>query len=348
LKKILLTILKFSLFLTVGIVLLYLAFKGINFNKFLEYLKNANYWWIVLSIILSWIAFVSRAYRWNLLIEPLGYETNLVKTYHSLMVGYLANYAFPRIGEITRCGTLNQASKIPVDKLIGTVVLERVFDFISLLVIMGFVILAKLDFFGKFISGYLKINIFDKLSNVINFSVYLWIIIGLIVIAFVLMVFIFKERIKKITFVRKIGKLGKGVLEGVKTVFKMKKKKEFFLHTVLIWVMYWLMTYVIVYALPSTSHLGPVDGLFILVIGGLGMSAPVQGGFGAFHFIVAAGLTIYGISHEEGLAFATLLHESQSFFAIFLGGLSFLLLFLSRKKESIKDNAKNNQSLSIK
>ena len=128
-------------------------------------------------------------------------------------------------------------------------------------------------------------------------------------------------------------------MEGVRTVFKMKRKKEFFIHTVLIWVLYWLMTYIIVYALPSTSQLGPMDGLFILVIGGLGMSAPVQGGIGAFHLIVAAGLTIYGIKYDDAMSYAFLLHESESFLAIFLGGLSLLLLFLARKKESIKSKS---------
>ena len=341
-KKIIINAIKFTVFLTVGITLLYFAFKGISFSKFFEDIKDANYWWILVGLVFLLISFMSRAYRWDILIEPLGYETKYSKTYHSLMVGYMANFAFPRIGEITRCGSLSQASKIPVDKLIGTVIIERIFDLIMLFIIMGLVVVVKIEFFGGFISKHVMEPIVRKISATINFSVLFWIILIIFGVIMILLVYTFKEKIKKITLVKKIGKLGRGVLEGVKSVIKMKRKKAFFLHTMIIWVSYWIMTYVIVFAIPSTSHLSPLDGLFILVLGGIGMSAPVQGGFGAFHFIVAAGLAIYGISHEEGLAYATLLHESQSLFTILLGGISFLLLFLSRKKETTEINHANN------
>ena len=131
----------------------------------------------------------------------------------------------------------------------------------------------------------------------------------------------------------KIRELIKGVFEGLKTIYKMKKRWQFIFHTVFIWLAYWMMTWVVVFALPSTSQLTMIDGLFILVIGGLGMSAPVQSGIGAFHWIVSRGLFIvYGIPIEKGLVFATISHESQSLLAISLGILSFALIF---KKRSI-------------
>ena len=133
--------------------------------------------------------------------------------------------------------------------------------------------------------------------------------------------------------------LVRGVVVGLKTIIKMKDRWTFIFHTLLIWLMYFLMTYVLVFALPATSHLSPLDGLFLLVIGGMGMSAPVQGGIGAFHWIVTLGLSLYGVSRANGLVYATLSHESQSIFAILLGALSFVMLMIQNRK-----TLKNNKS----
>jgi glycosyltransferase 2 family protein len=123
----------------------------------------------------------------------------------------------------------------------------------------------------------------------------------------------------------------KGITTGLKSVFHMKNKIEFLIHTLFIWLMYWMMTYVMVFAMPATSFLSPVDGIFLIVIGGLGMSAPVQGGIGAFHWIITKGLTLYDISEENGFSFATLLHESQALFAIFLGIIAFISFYFIKR-----------------
>ena len=124
----------------------------------------------------------------------------------------------------------------------------------------------------------------------------------------------------------------RGVVAGLKTIVQMKDRWTFIFHTLLIWLMYFLMTYVLVFALPATSHLSPLDGMFLLVIGGLGMSAPVQGGIGAFHWIVALGLSLYGVPRTDAVAYATLSHESQAIFAVLLGGLSFVMLMIQNRK----------------
>ena len=116
----------------------------------------------------------------------------------------------------------------------------------------------------------------------------------------------------------------------------MQNRWAFLLHTVIIWAMYFLMTYVVVFAIPATQNLKPIDGVFLLVIGGLGMAAPVQGGIGAFHWIIASGLTLYDISKTDGLVFATIQHESQVFLVLILGTISILMLFInSRRKRKI-------------
>jgi hypothetical protein len=312
---------------------LYFSFKGINFKKFSEAFVHANYYWIGLSLILSWLALVIRAYRWNLLLEPLNYKSDTINNYHAVVVGYLANIAFPRLGEITRCATLSKVKKIPVDKLIGTVLTERIFDLLMLFIITGTIIFIKYDFFGGFLNETIFQPLFSNLSKTFDFSTIFWIFLFVFGILTALVIYFYKENLKKVILVRKIWNLGKGVLEGIVSVIRMNKKGQFIICTILIWLMYYLMGYIVFFSLPATSQLTMIDGLFILVIASLGMTAPVQGGFGVFHAIVSLGLTLYGISREEGLVYAVLVHESQMILIIVLGSLSFLLLFLASNKK---------------
>jgi uncharacterized protein (TIRG00374 family) len=334
LKKLILNIIKYLVFLGLGVSLLYFAFKGIDVSKLMGYFEHANYFWVILALIAGFIAYIIRAHRWNLLIEPLGYKPSLKNSYHALILGYTANFAFPRIGEITRCGTLNRTEKIPADMLIGTVVAERAFDLLSAIVVAFITVLLKIDFFGAFFSDNIFKPFYLKMSSTFNFSLLIWITVLVSFIVFFFLVYAFRQSILKITLVKKVKKLGKGVYSGVKSVFKLKRKKEFLLHTILLWGMYYLMTYLIFFSLPSTSHLNAIDAMFLLVVGTFGMILPVQGGIGAFHSIVSLALTLYAIPREEGLAYAVISHESQSIFVILLGSISFLILFIRSHKKT--------------
>jgi glycosyltransferase 2 family protein len=335
LKNFILKTLKFFGFLSFGIILMYFAFKGLSFAKIVEDLKNVNYWWVLLSLFFAFLAYIARAYRWNILIEPLKHNPPLSSTFYALMVGYLANFAFPRIGEITRCATLAKKEKIPVDKLIGTVIVERTVDLLSLLSLLLFLLIIRIDTFGAFLGNSVFIPVSEKISSTLQFSWFIWIVIAGTFFGFIALYFVFREQLAKIVMVNKIKNMVKGVLSGLKTVYQMKRRWEFIFFSILIWLLYLLMTWVVVFAVPATSGLKLVDGLFILVIGGLGMSAPVQGGIGAFHWIVSRGLaSVYTfISIEDGLIYATISHGSQAVFAILLGSLS-LILLVSRKKNT--------------
>jgi len=311
LKKNIIKILKFTGFLAVGIILLWLAFRGINVESLKDDFKSARYSWVLFSLVFAIIAYLSRAIRWTLIIEPLGYNPGIRNTFYSLMVGYLANFAFPRIGEITRCATLGQKEKIPVDKLVGTVIVERVIDFMSLLFLLGILIIFRFETFGNFFQENVFIPIGDKISRSLNFSRLIWIGLVSLTLIFVITYFVFREQISAIKFISKGKNFIKGIIEGLKTVYKLKKRGLFLFHTLIIWMSYWLMTWVVVFALPSTEDLQIIDGLFLLVIGGLGMSAPVQSGIGAYHWVVSRGLMgdYHGITLEEGLVFATKNHQ---------------------------------------
>lgn len=322
--------LKFLAFLAVGILLLWFAFRKVDAGKFIDDLRGANYYWLILSVLFGFFAFVSRARRWILLINPLGYNPSLKNSFYALMTGYLANLALPRMGEITRCVALGKKGKIPVDQLIGTVVVERSIDFISLMLIMIALIFTSGDQVGLFLKNSIQIPI-QKMFGV-TWAIWLILLIFLAVIFFLLVRY--KKSLREIKFFSKMFDVGRGVINGLKTISTMEKKWEFLFHTIFIWLNYALMTWVVFFSLESTSFLTFRDSIFILVIGGLGMSAPVSGGIGAFHYIVQQGLYIVkGIPLEDGFAYATLTHESQLIFVVITGAISFFIIFRKDRKD---------------
>ena len=181
-RKGILQTIKFIAFLAVGIVLLMLAFSNVNFNRLGADLKEADYSWFLLSILFGFIAYVSRARRWILLINPLGYHPALKNSFYALMTGYLANLALPRIGEITRCVALGKKEKIPVDQLIGTVVVERTIDFLSLLTIMIFLIITSGDQISIFLKESILVPIQQKIVSVFGSTWILWMILLILMV----------------------------------------------------------------------------------------------------------------------------------------------------------------------
>jgi len=334
LRKGVLQTLKFLAFLAVGIALLWAAFHDVNFKKLEVDLKQANYSWLFLSLLFGLFAYVSRARRWVLLINPLGFRPSLKNSFYALMTGYLANIALPRVGEITRCVALGKKEKIPVDQLIGTVVVERTVDFISLLSIMIYLIFTSSGEINIFLKESIYLPIQEKIFSVFGVTWILWVILfTLMVIALFLMIR-YKKNLRKIRFFSKMFDLARGVINGLKTITNLERKWEFVFHTIFIWINYALMTWVVVFSIKSTSDLTFSDSIFLLVIGGLAMSAPVQSGLGAFHYIISRGLLfVKGIPLEDGLVYALLTHESQLIFVMIVGTISFFIIFKKDKKE---------------
>ncbi len=327
-RKGILQTIKFIAFLAVGVVLLMLAFSNVNFSRLGADLKEADYSWLLLSILFGFIAYVSRARRWILLINPLGYHPTLKNSFYALMTGYLANLALPRIGEITRCVALGKKEKIPVDQLIGTVVVERTIDFLSLLTIMIVLIITSGDQISIFLRESILVPIQQKIFSVFGSTWILWTVILILTVAGFFLLIRYKKQLRKIRFFSKMFDLARGIINGLKTITNLKRKWEFIFLTVFIWINYALMTWVVVFSIESTSHLTFGDSIFLLVIGGLAMSAPVQSGLGAFHYIISRGLLfVKGIPLEEGLVYALLTHESQLVFVAIIGTISFFIVF---------------------
>lgn len=334
-RKGLIQVLKFLAFLAVGVLLLWLAFRKTNFNTLWNELRVANYMWIILSMFFGALAYFSRARRWELLINPLGYKPSFLNTFYALMIGYIANLALPRIGEISRCVALGKKEKIPVDQLIGTVVIERTIDLISLLIIMIILIFTSSDQIVQFLRESIFRPLEQQVMVVFGVTWILWLVLFILSVAGLVLLYKHKKKLRKIRFFSKMFDVVRGIINGLKTITGLQRKWEFIFHTVFIWVNYALMTWVVVFALESTSHITFPQSIFLLVIGGLAMSAPVQGGLGVFHYTISRGLIIMGVSMEDGLVYALLTHESQLVFVAIVGAISFFLLFRKDKEDAI-------------
>jgi uncharacterized protein (TIRG00374 family) len=318
---------KYLLFLAVGLILLWLAFRNENIGDVLYRMRVADPFWLTLSILIALVALVSRAIRWKILIEPLGHSPRTTNTFYALLVGYLANLAIPRIGEITRCASLNKSEKVPFSGLVGTVIVERAIDVIMLLVCMFIVAIFEFQTLFTFLEQNLLLPISIKLGD--NFALLMF-SAGLIVMM-LLSGAIWFLRNKESRLRIRVSKLLREIIAGLGTVLIMEKKGWFVFHTILIWFCYFLITYVCFFCLDATSHLDASTGLFITVVGGFGMSAPVQGGIGAFHYVVSQALQIFGISSTDGIVFATLLHTSQTLLIMVLGAWAFFMLMRNER-----------------
>ena len=337
-SKNVINIIKYILFLSIGGVLLYFAFKDIPLDTFVESVKGANFFWVGMNVLFGLIAFISRAIRWKIAIEPLGYNVSKLNAFYALMLGYLANMAFPRLGEVTRCSALYKTDKVPVSKLLGTVIVERALDLTILLSIMIFVFFYNIDLFGNFMLEKILNPAFVSISNKFGSVGVAYAIIGGSLVFIIALLFIYRKKLAEISIVKKLFDLLKDVLDGVMTIYKMEKKLYFVFHTIIIWLFYILMTYVVFFALKETSDLTFADALFVLVFGGIGMALPVQGGFGTYHAIVALSLTMYGISYDTGLVYATISHEAQTLLVLIVGGFSAIMISIHKQKTNTISN----------
>lgn len=320
--------------MAIGLILVWLAFRKTDFSKVTERLQTAEYSWVLISVVFGFLAYVSRARRWNLLINPLGFRPSLSASYHSLMTGYLANMALPRIGEVTRCVALGKKEKIPVDQLIGTVLIERTVDFISLMLITLAVFFTSSDAIVELMNESIFIPLQQKLLVLFGGTWIIWVALLFISVGSFYLLFRYRKRLRRIKIFSKLFDMAKGIINGLKSIMNLQRKWEFILHTVFIWFCYTMMTWLVVFSLEATSDINIGEGIFLLVVGGLAMSAPVQGGFGVFHYAVSrAVVTVEGVAMEDGLAYAVLTHESQMLWIIIAGIITFLLFFRKDKEK---------------
>lgn len=312
-------ILKIALPILFAVAMLWYVFQKVDFNEIISKLAETNYYWVGIAISISILSHIFRALRWGLLLQPLGYKAKTFNLFNAVMTGYFANIFLPRAGELLRCVSLNRTDKIPANEAFGTVIAERAIDFICLLVLIFFSFLLEYDRFLIFFQEHIFNN---KTSSQSSFNYSLLIYIGIVLVLIFIAIIYYWKRITQSVLAQKLIAFVFGVFQGIVSIRKMERKFMFILQTIAIWFCYYLMTYLMFFSLPSTSHLGPLAGLVILIVGGLGMSAPVSGGIGPFHLMVAGALQLfYGLNQTDGVAYAFVIHTSQMVMVVIIGGI---------------------------
>lgn len=297
-----------------GGFLVWYSLSKISIDTLVSYFKNANYWWIALGLTFGVLSHLSRAYRWKFMLEPMGYKPKFANSTMAVLVAYLVNYALPRAGEVSRAAVLSNYEDVPFEKGFGTIVAERIADLIMMLLIVAITLFVQFDF------------IFELLTK--NFDPYK---IVILLVALGIAFIFFTRYIKKAKsgIGLKIKTFVSGLIEGVLSIFKMKKKWPFIFHTVFIWVMYVLMFWATIPAIEGLDV--PVGAVLIGFIAGGFSIAATNGGIGLYPVAVAGAFALFGIPEEPASAFGWIMWTAQTAMIIVFGGLSFLFLPLYNK-----------------
>ncbi len=335
--------LQFILFTGVGVLILFLVYRSQNaayiadcalkgipdeecslMDKLKADFASVNYWWIMAIIVAFIISNLLRAHRWLLLIKTMGTHGRMSNAFFTIMVGYFANMGLPRVGELVRAGLFAKYENIGPEKVMGTIVVDRILDLLSLL----FAILLAFILQGSVLFAFFE----DKIGSSVFGKGWLYILIALV---FLLLFFMYRFRrfIKQWSLYQKIHHLVEGFRDGLRSLRRVEKPWILFLDTVLIWLMYYLMMFLCFYSFEPTAHLGGMAGLMVFVFGGLGIVFPSPGGMGTFHLMVITALSIYGIHGDDAFSFANIQYFSvQLLGCMLIGIIGLIVLPIINKK----------------
>jgi uncharacterized protein (TIRG00374 family) len=332
LKKKIISSVRIALFFAIGVFLFWLVIRNQNIEEIKSKLEHANWCWPLFALVFGCISNIFRSLRWNMLLYPLGYKPRLINTFGAVMVGYLANLAIPKLGEVTKGAVLGGYEKIPINKAFGTVVVERIIDVLTIFLLLFVVLILEFDKMSSMANIYVFHPISEKLTLLFSQGVIFYLLVAAAIAVVFFISWYIISRVKRTVYYQKVRTMLHGFIDGIKTIGNLRNRNLFLLYTFLIWFMYFLMSYICFYSFSQTSGLGLIAGLAVMVFGGFGWAAPVQGGFGTYHAIVTQTLVLYGIANNDALAFAILSHATQVFGMLLFGLFALIALPLLNRK----------------
>jgi uncharacterized protein (TIRG00374 family) len=325
-----LQVFQYFLLLAIGIFLCWLFFRNFSFSELIAALETGNFSWFYLVMLTTTLVYVIRTLRWQMLIKATGYSASFLSTYSALSISYFVSLVIPRLGEITRCLSVKRQHRIPFMQLLGTVIIERVIDIISLMAMLLLTLLLQFDHIMEFV----KENVFQPIYQ----GIVVKIIAGngiIIMVTFVVLFiatalfFYFRKYIREKS-PKLIVQFVEGLKQGIISISRLQQKKLFIFYTILIWLGYYFMTYFWFFVFRETSILGWGACLSIVSIGSIGRSVPIQGGgMGAYHFLVTQVVILYGVTEVFGKTLATCIHGGQVFFTFVMGLVGLIIFFVS-------------------
>lgn len=330
-KKIL-SILQYILFLGLGMFLVWWSLRKLSDSDWKDMkgaFVSARYWLIIPVVLTLLASHYSRSIRWKILIEPLGYNPRLSNTFLAVLVGYLANLAVPRLGEVLKCTFLSRYEKVPAEKLIGTIVAERAFDVICLMIVITIAFFTQTDIIGEYLSLKVGELLGSGKSSGSGKGLFL---IGIVLLAGLVIGWFVMRKFAHIGFIQKIKTIIKGIWHGLTSVRFIKKKGWFLFHTVFIWTMYLVSVRIGMFALEDTAIYGLKPSLSTLATGSIAMIL-MPNGIGAYPVFVQQTMELYGLRYSIGTAFGWLMWTVQTFQILISGLVALTLLPILNKKQ---------------
>jgi glycosyltransferase 2 family protein len=325
---------QYLFFLGLGAFLVWWSVKDIDsqkMNEIKQALKNARLYLIAPVFIILLSSHYVRALRWRLLMEPMGYKPDKVNTFFAVMVGYLANQAVPRLGEVLKCTLLARYEKIPADKLVGTIILERLIDAVSLLLVFGITLAIQPGLYSQIVNTIFNNKTDQEADKIPGYLIGL-ILLGVIAIIIALWMIIKKKKFSDL--LAAIRKIGSRVWQGLSTIQHLKKRGQFLGLTLILWILYLSGGYIGFQALHETEHYGVKEAFTVLSAGSIGMIV-TPGGIGAYAYLIEGTMQLYGLQQSIAVAFGWLLWLAQTV-VILIGGLfSFIGLPLYNKRKLV-------------
>jgi hypothetical protein len=337
------SILQYIVFLGAGFFLVWWQLKSMTVAEKTEFyasFSNTNYWLLIPVVIMSLLSHLSRSMRWKLMMEPLGYKPALKNVFAVTMVGYLANSAIPRLGEVLKCSLLARYEKLKIDKLFGIILVERTFDFFCYLVFIAITVLMQINLIGDYVSSKLSAMAQSK-------GLPLWVKLLFLIAVIILIIYFLKFLVKKFPHNKVLLKINgfiKGMAAGFQTIKNLKKRGQFLAHTIFIWAMYLLQIYIGFFAMEGTAHLDIRAAFAVLALATLAMIA-TPGGIGSFPIFVMETLLIYSVASPVGKAFGWLIWGANTAIVIIAGLAALLLLPYFNKRRKAFDTMSPANSL---
>ncbi|MCF8254148.1 MAG: flippase-like domain-containing protein [Bacteroidia bacterium] len=324
---------QYGIILLVGGLFLYFVFKDTNWTDLFQKMSSANLYWLALGVFISLISHWIRAYRATLLYDAMHFKISTTHSFYAVLIGYMMNYIIPRAGEVSRCAALSKTDDLPVEKSLGSVVTERIVDMFLLILVLGVIFLIQFDLISQFLK-----DTFENKNEIGQGNEFSWKFILLIgLIAIVILLFSLRKKLAQSSLVIRLFKMVQGFGDGLLSIRHVKNPSLFISLSVLIWIGYILMMYVCLFSLEATSHLNFVDCLTVFAIGTIGVVLPAPGaGAGTYHFFVMQSLLLYGVSKEDGIAYATMVHGIQMIVLLILGAIASIIV-MGKQKSKINE-----------
>jgi uncharacterized protein (TIRG00374 family) len=326
------TIIQYLIFLGLGVFFAWLSLRHLNKEKtdqIKDALRSAKHWLIIPVFIMLSMGHLVRALRWRLLMEPMGYRPSVANSFFAVMIGYLTNQAVPRLGEVLKCTVLARYEKIPADKLIGTIIIERIIDALTLLVVFGITLIIQPHLYSEIMSAFFSSSHNKEEKKSASLLITL-IIIGAIILAVIIWMIVKKKTIRDLLGIFK--KIGQRIVMGITSVRRLKRRGLFLFYTVVLWSIYLFGGYIGFMALRDTQQYGIKEAFTVLSAGSIGMIAS-PGGIGAYAYLLQQTMQLYGLNEVIALAFGWILWMAQTAVILIGGLISFVSIPYYNKKK---------------